>query len=186
MASTGARTRAGRLDGSPTTGTHQVPHSNQPTVIRTFEDFYRTDRDRLVRMLAFDLGDVEVAAEAVDVAMSRAWERWSRLDAHHDAGAWVYRVARNWAMSWFRGRRRISSGPVPEQAVAPGEQAAPMDLRRALDQLSEEHRAVVVLRVHGGYSTAATAAALDVPEGTVKSRLARALDQLRATLEDPR
>lgn len=161
-------------------------HVSTTTTMRTFEDFYRAERDRLVRVLAFDLGDVDVAAEAVDVAMSRAWQRWNRLDDRHDAGAWVYRVARNWAMSWFRGRRRISPGPIPEQPVDPHQAPPPMDLRRALDGLSEDHRAVVVLRIHGGYSTTDTAVALDIPEGTVKSRLARALDQLRTTLEDPR
>lgn len=157
-----------------------------PASARDFEHFYRDERDRLVRILTLNLGDLDVATEAIDVAMSRAWQRWGRLDDHEDAGAWVYRVARNWATSWFRGRRRISRGPVPERPVHPDHPTPHDALRTALDALSEDHRAVVVLRIHAGFSTTDTAAALDIPEGTVKSRLARALDHLRASLEDHR
>lgn len=55
-------------------------------------------------------------------------------------------------------------------------------VRRAIDRLDGKHRAVVVLRMIEGYSTKETAAILEVPEGTVLSRLSRALRKLEADL----
>ncbi len=155
-------------------------------VTTPFERFYANERDRLVRLLAMDLGDVHLAAEAVDVAMARAWGRWDGLTDQHDAGGWVYRVARNWATSWFRRRRRRSDAPVPETAVHDRPPSHSDHLREHLDALSADHRAVVVLRVLGGCSTEETARRLGIPSGTVQSRLSRALDNLRTMLEDER
>lgn len=168
-----------------TTPAEDVPVATAPVA---FEDFYRDERDRLVRTLALHVGSVDLAAEAVDVAMSRAWQRWEELDDHGDAGAWVYRVARNWATSWHRRRRRIARVDLPDRGV-PGEQGRVDDadqLAPALASLSDKLHEVVVLRLHAGFSVAETATALGVPEGTVKSRLARALDSLRTSLEDHR
>lgn len=56
-------------------------------------------------------------------------------------------------------------------------------VRRAIGRLDGKHRAVVVLRMIEGYSTRETAAILDVPEGTVLSRLSRAMQKLEVELE---
>jgi RNA polymerase sigma-70 factor (ECF subfamily) len=59
------------------------------------------------------------------------------------------------------------------------------ELRAALARLDDRDRTVIALRYFAGLSEAETAAALDVPAGTVKSRLSRALDRLRAQLGEP-
>jgi len=151
-----------------------------------FEEFHRLHRDRLVRTLALHLRDLDLATEAIDVALERAWQRWNRLDDHADAGAWVYRVAVNWATSWFRSRRWISRDPVPELPVEPHLPEVRPRLREAIDDLDDSLRAVLMLRHYADFSTADTATALGIPVGTVKSRLSRALDQLRTDLEGPR
>ena len=56
-------------------------------------------------------------------------------------------------------------------------------VNRAVFQLREKHRAVVTLRLLQGLSVRETAQALDIPEGTVLSRLARATEQLRTALQ---
>ena len=56
------------------------------------------------------------------------------------------------------------------------------ELRAALARLDDRDRTVIALRYFAGLSEAETAAALEVPPGTVKSRLSRALDRLRAEL----
>jgi RNA polymerase sigma-70 factor (ECF subfamily) len=58
-------------------------------------------------------------------------------------------------------------------------------IRDALDSLPESHRALVLLAFYDGYSHSEIASALDLPTGTVKSRLSRALDQLRAAFDHP-
>jgi RNA polymerase sigma factor (sigma-70 family) len=60
------------------------------------------------------------------------------------------------------------------------------ELTAALRRLTTEHRAVVVCRFYLDWSVDETAAALGIPAGTVKSRLARALSSLQRTLENPR
>lgn len=177
----------------PTDATGPRPAVDRPlasgaetVTVVDFDTFHREHRDRLVRSLAMHLGDLHLATEAVDEAMVRAWQHWHRLDDRGDAGAWVYRVARNWATSWFRRRRFRSEADVPDQPVHDDLREVRPHLRAAVAALSDPLREVVVLRLHADFSTAATARALDIPTGTVKSRLSRALDQLRTHLEDPR
>ena len=56
-------------------------------------------------------------------------------------------------------------------------------VQKAISQLAEDHRSVIVLRMIDGYSTKETAAILDIPEGTVLSRLARANKKLAEILK---
>ena len=95
----------------------------------------------------------------------------------------MYRVALNWATSWLRRLRFRSRQPLPDTPTYDRSAGDNQSLRRALASLSDDHRAVVVLRLFHEMSTRETAMALDIPEGTVKSRLARALDQLRSNLD---
>lgn len=152
----------------------------QVTMRTDFETFHRTTRADLVRTLTVAIGDLDLAEEAVDVALSRLWSRWATVA---DPAPWTYRVARNWATSWWRRRRRISTQPVPDVPVEdPGPSANPT-LAAALASLSPDHRDVLALRFVADASVAETAAALSIATGTVKSRTARALQALRAAME---
>ena len=169
-----------------------VPADLAPPVVASvgasgssFEDFYRAQAGRVYRALAATLIDTYLAREATDEAMARACARWRRVSELDNPGGWVYRVGLNWATSWWRkvGRERSFSvddhgGLVPP--VEPGTTAALVALRG----LSTPHRAVVVCRVLLDLSVAETAAVLGISEGTVKSRLARALAALRTALSE--
>jgi RNA polymerase sigma-70 factor (ECF subfamily) len=146
----------------------------------TFEDFYATARPSIARALALAIGDVDLATEATDEALARAYERWplvSRLDRPE---GWVYRVAMNWALSVLRRRHR-SQHRLYEPGSEPLTTSDP-DLQAALGDLDVKHRVVVVCRHLLGWSTAETAKALKVREGTVKSRLHRAHAILQRSL----
>lgn len=150
----------------------------------SFENFYRGQVDSLYRALAVTLGDFGVAREVTDEAMLRAYTRWEVVGAYDNPAGWVYRVGLNLATSrWRRTRRErplsylegvasVQDSPDPAGLVALG----------ALAGLSVRYRVVVVARVLLDLSTRETAALLDLPEGTVKSRLARALESLRREL----
>lgn len=150
-------------------------------VMRSFEDFYRAERDGLYRALALTLRDPGLAAEAVDEALARAFERWHRIGGYDSPAGWVYRVALNWATSWFRRRRREHPGLFEHPAVE--QPLADPALTRAVDELPVHQRAVVVLRLYADWPTQQVAAALEIPAGTVKSRLSRALETLAARPE---
>ncbi len=147
-----------------------------------FEVFYRANVDRLHRALAVTLRREDLAGEAVAEAMARAWSRWPTVGNLDNPAGWVFRVALNWATSWWRKVRR-ERPPVTE---ADQPQHRPPDralaARDALDRLPDPQRAVITCRVLLDLSTAETAEILRLSEGTVKSRLARGLAALRHEL----
>ena len=150
------------------------------TKTHDFEGFYRRERAPLYRALALTLADRALAAEAVDEAMVRAYQRWSSVSRYDNAAGWVYRVALNWAISSKRRR----PPPLLEPAAAGEPQLPDQVLDQAIAHLPTEQRAVVVLRFSMDWSLEQIAVALGVPLGTVKSRLHRALSSLRQTLGD--
>lgn len=147
---------------------------------RAFEDFYRSDRDRIVRAVALAVGDADLASEAVDEAMARAYQRWARIGRYDSAGGWVYRVALNWATSVLRRRGRTPRLPAIEPVMDP--QPGEPSLLAALAELDLAQRSVIVLRFYLGQSEAEIAATLGVRPGTVKSRLHRGLQRLQTRL----
>jgi RNA polymerase sigma-70 factor (ECF subfamily) len=148
-----------------------------------FEEFYRAQADRVYRALAVTLGDADVARDATAEGMARAYARWSTVSSVDNPGGWVYRVGLNWATSRWRRHRREHPLPDDLNPAAPPELdsgSALAELRR----LNTVSRAVVVCRVLLELSTRETAITLNLPEGTVKSRLARALATLRTSLTE--
>lgn len=149
--------------------------TNQPR----FSDFYDEHHESIARALAVTLRDSDLASDATSEAMTRAYKRWSRISTYDKPAAWVYRVGLNWSLSWRQRRRReqerpVDLGPDSERLLTRDD-----SMDAALDSLSINQRAVVVCRIHLDWSVEQTATALGIKPGTVKSRLARALAQLR-------
>lgn len=148
----------------------------------TFEDFWRAQRTPLARALALTLGDIQLAAEATDEAMARAFQHWSRVSTLDSPMGWTYRVGLNWSRSVLR---RLHRRP-PQWLAQPNTQhdVAPLDpsVVTALQRLSSAQRSVVVCRLLLNLSEQQTAALLHIRPGTVKSRLARATTHLATSL----
>lgn len=142
-----------------------------------FPEFYARWRDPIRRALALATGDVAMADEAIDEAMTRAVSAWETVSRYEHPEGWVYRVGLNWARGRYRKQRyELLSWIDPELG---GEAALPdIDVIGAIGALSARSRQVVVARYYLDWSTAEVAEALGIPEGTVKSRLARALDRI--------
>jgi RNA polymerase sigma factor (sigma-70 family) len=155
-------------------------------LVDSFELFYTGTVDRVYRALAVALADVHLAREATDEAMARAYVHWRRVATHDSPGGWAFRVGLNWATSWRRKVRRERPLPDAEplsQAALPDEGG--LVAMEALTGLPVAQRAVVVCRVLFDLSTAETAAVLRLPEGTVRSRLCRAIAVLRSEFVEP-
>jgi RNA polymerase sigma factor (sigma-70 family) len=146
-----------------------------------FGTFYRLHRQEIARTLALSLGDVQLADEAADEAMTRAFVHWKKVERMDNPQGWVYRVAFNWALSSLR---RVRRAPRLKMVVESEEQPSVRDphVQAALAALDVKHRSVVVCRHLLGWSEAQTASALGIRPGTVKSRLSRATAQLRSQL----
>ncbi len=148
---------------------------------RSFDAFYLKARPDIARALALGLGDVDLATDATDEALARAYERWPTVSRLDRPEGWVYRVAMNWALSILRRRRRSD-----HRLYDPGADTSAVsdpDVHAALAELDVKHRSVIVCRHLLGWSVADTAAALNVREGTVKSRLHRAHRILQSRLD---
>jgi RNA polymerase sigma-70 factor, ECF subfamily len=126
-------------------------------------------------------------AVADDVAadgFERAFAALGRFDERRPFGPWLHRIVANRALDVLRAERHLSDQELPDSPdLAPADTAGDRSLLAAVSELSLERRVVVVLRYGVGMTPKQIADALELPVGTVNSRLARALEQLRETLE---
>jgi RNA polymerase sigma-70 factor, ECF subfamily len=129
------------------------------------------------------LANPEDARDATQATFVRAYERLSTYSDQYRFFSWIYRIAVNECLNVIRSRR-------PQEALTPALAAAgsPFDtaasrerrlqVQAALQELTPDYRAVVVLRHFAGLSYDEIAEALDVPAKTVKSRLHTARQRL--------
>lgn len=147
------------------------------------------------KVAATVIGMMGRGPEADDVGQEtfiRLYRSLDRFRGESSLGTYLTRIAINesikalkkrqrWTQRFFsRDDERLGLPDPPVDDGAPLEQAEREHLlRQALDQLTPDHRAVVVLRMLEGHSTRETAAMLGIPEGTVMSRLKRAINTLQ-------
>lgn len=123
----------------------------------------------------------DIAADAFE----RAFAALGRFDERRPFVPWLHRIVVNRALDLLRAERRLVGGDPPSEPIdssrfnAEGDRA----LLEAVAALPLQRRVVVVLRYGIGMSPEEIAKVLDLPSGTVHSRLARALEQLREGLE---
>jgi len=130
------------------------------------------------------LRDAAAAEDVAQEAFVSALSHLDRFDRRRPFGPWLHRIVVNRAIdvARARGARREVVGALPERAA---DGAAPIDpeLIAALGRLAPEFRAVVVLRHLLGYTPGEIARLLELPRGTVNSRLRRGLDALSEVVE---
>ena len=135
------------------------------------------------------LGDRAAAEDCTHDAFERAYRSWSTWRKDAPAEAWVHRIAINTAISFQRYSRMREVGQVikrlgrPTAPPDPGSVAERSDLFNALRKLPPKQAAAIVLRHHHGYTNREIAAALEIPERTVASRLIAAKARLKALLD---
>lgn len=151
------------------------------SVVESFDGFYRRVWPEVYRATAVTVGQADLAREATDEAMTRAYERWSRVAAMDNPAGWVYRVAVNWARSRQRRSVLALTKPAETSRVSFDDLPDP-DLIKAIQKLPMNQKEVVVSRYLLDMSEAETAEAFGVPNGTIKSRLSRALQTLKEEL----
>jgi RNA polymerase sigma-70 factor (ECF subfamily) len=133
------------------------------------------------------LGDSAAAEDVAQSAMERALRSLDQFDATRPFGPWLGRIAANQALNALRSRRKES--PLESEVEAAdvyGDVLLRDELVEAVGRLGEERRVVVALRYWADLSPTEIAEALDIPLGTVASRLSRALKELRVILDEVR
>ena len=155
-----------------------------------FGDLVRRHQDRLWRVALRTLGDPDDAADAVQDALVSAYRAAGAYRGDAAVTTWLHRIVVNACLDLVRRRSSRPTTPLDEtsaalpaaDALAPRETAH--EVLAALRQLPIEQAAAVVLVDVEGFPVAEAAAILEVPEGTVKSRCARARSRLAVLLGD--
>ena len=136
-------------------------------------------------------GDADEARDAAQEGFVRAWRALATFRAGAEPRPWLLRIVANAARNRRRGsaRRaalglRLAADPLSGGAAPSPEGSVLADERReallaAIERLRPDDRVVIALRWFVELDEADMAAALDVPRGTVKSRLSRAMSRLR-------
>jgi RNA polymerase sigma-70 factor (ECF subfamily) len=129
------------------------------------------------------LGNAEDAQDATQDAFVKAYQRLASFDPTYRFFSWMYRILVNECLNAVRSRRPeeplmadMAGGETPFEATAAEERRRQID--GALQRLSPEYRAVIVLRHFVGSSYGEMADLLAIPEKTVKSRLYSARQRL--------
>jgi len=137
-------------------------------------------------------GNTQVAQDAAQETFLRAWQHLPSYRHQGTLRSWLYRIAVNAALDMLRRESRLIAEHVDELPLAdenPGPEAALVAderatlVQQAVNALPSASRAVLVLREYQGMSYQEIATTLDIPVGTVMSRLNYARSQLRARLE---
>ena len=144
--------------------------------------------DRLYGIARLILRDAELAEDATQDALVRAWRDLPSLRDAERFDAWMYRLLVRACADVGRDRRRwrtemtiLSSEPSePDRA---SDLADRDQLERGLRRLSTAQRTILILHFHLGLSPVEAADALAIPVGTAKSRLHYAVEALRAAIE---
>lgn len=152
-------------------------------LIRLYEEGLRT--------LAYRLLGPNWTEDILQEAYLKAFRALPDFSASNGSiGGWFYRIVYRTCIDELRRVKRRTWMPLESAAQEPAQEPSPEDVvvqrdrvRSALTELGEEHRAVVVLVDELGFDYAATAAILEIPRGTVASRLNYARGLLRRVLQ---
>ena len=149
-------------------------------------------QDRIYTAVLRFCGDAEDARDIVQRAFLNAWRRLESFKGDAAFSTWMYRIAFNESVSFRRegGRRRLA--PLTESAPEPADDRRPGDrldsaeargqVQQALSLLDPDERKIIILKELDGRSYDEISEIMEIPKGTVRSRLFRAREVLRDKL----
>jgi RNA polymerase sigma-70 factor (ECF subfamily) len=149
------------------------------------EELFRRHWRRAYRVAYLIVHDHAAAEDIAQESFLAAIRTLERFDRRRPFAPWLSRIVTNRSIDWARSRaarREIHDHPPEQPDPGSAPDAYSEDIVRALAALSPEQRAVVVLRYVLEYTPGEIAHVLELPRGTVNSRLRRGLDALEAQL----
>ena len=152
-----------------------------------FEQLFRSHWPRAYRAALLVVGDASAAEDIAQESFLAAVRALDRFDRRRPFGPWLHRIVVNRAIDFARSRalRREILVDGPEPAADARESGGhARSLAQGLADLHPEQRAVIVLRHLLEYTPGEIATLLDLPRGTVNSRLRRGLDRLQEVVRE--
>ncbi|HDZ40552.1 MAG TPA: sigma-70 family RNA polymerase sigma factor [Bacteroidetes bacterium] len=163
---------------------------------RAFNEIIRRYKNMVARTVKSMLGDVQQAEDVGQDTFIRLYKNLKDFRGDAKLSTYLQRIAINQSLNEIRRSRRFLSlfyrsddkEDIRETELSSGEEERAKDIKdyvnMAISKLDPDFRTVVVLRAIHGYSTKETAEILELPVGTVLSRLSRAKDHLKELLKD--
>jgi RNA polymerase sigma-70 factor (ECF subfamily) len=147
--------------------------------VADLERLFRAHWPRAYRAAHLVTGDAAAAEDIAQEAFLAALRNLDRFDRRRPFGPWLHRIVVNRAIDWTRARRLRGEVELVDAYAAPQGPELDGGAFARIAELSPEHRAVIVLRYLLEYTPGEIAELLDLPRGTVNSRLRRGLDRLK-------
>jgi RNA polymerase sigma-70 factor (ECF subfamily) len=149
---------------------------------------YQRHVNPIYRLVLRMTGNPQDAFDLTQDTFVTAFQNMGSFDCRARIGTWLYRIATNHSLQLFRRRRTEQKHLRAHSELAAQSTALPTAALRAevddaLARMSEEQRAILLLKYYEGLSYEEIAEVLECPPGTVASRLNRARDQLRRLLK---
>lgn len=153
-----------------------------------FTAFVAVSSTRLLRLCHLLTGSACDADDLLQASLLKTYLNWGRIRDVEAAEGYARRViARTHVSIWRKsGRRELPSDQIELPSVAAADLSERDEMWRALQQLGERQRTVLVLRFYEDLTEAQIADAMGTTVGTVKSQLSRGLDNLRPVLDASR
>lgn len=151
------------------------------------ESLFRLHWPRAHRAAYLIVHDAAAAEDIAQEGFLSAVRALDRFDRRRPFGPWLHRIVVNRAIDFARARALRSEVHAEVDPAGPAQEAATPyseELMGALATLSPEHRAVIVMRYLLELTPGEIGRALDLPRGTVNSRLRRGLDTLQTLLDE--
>jgi len=163
---------------------------------RAFDELVARHQDRVYTAVTRFCGNAEDAADIVQRAFINAFRKIQEFKGDSSFSTWIYRIAFNQAISFRRENKRnaVSIYSKDDDKVAePAVESNPTEklegeekqkkVQQALEQLEEGDRQIILLKDLQGHSYDEIAAIMQIPKGTVRSRLHRARLELKSKLK---
>jgi len=147
--------------------------------VADLERLFREHWPRAYRAARLVTGDAAAAEDIAQEAFLAAVRNLDRFDRRRPFAPWLHRIVVNRAIDWTRARRLRAEVELGEWVPAPPAVEPGDGTLARIAELPPEHRAVVVLRYVLEYTPGEIAELLDLPRGTVNSRLRRGLDRMK-------
>jgi RNA polymerase sigma-70 factor (ECF subfamily) len=156
---------------------------------REFRRFWDQTRDRVRAYMFCACSNASDADDLAQECYLRALRNWDRFDGKGTRQAWLFAIARNTQVDWFRRRGREMRLLSSEEATRARTTCEPVDedveaIWKAVAQLGPEYQEAIHLRFAADLTYAEIAEMLGVPVGTVRSRLHRGLKAVRERIEE--
>lgn len=164
-----------------------IPFPDRVSTPVDFSTFFAEEHRKVFKALYFVTGNRADAAELMQDAFLKLWERWDTIDRIDDPTAYLFRVALNGSRMRARAARRAT-----QRLVAPGSSHDPFgeidlreDVRRMLLDLAPRQRAALVLLDLYGHDSSEAARIMGIRPSTVRALATQGRAVLRSRAGDP-